>query len=146
MKYYVSACWYHIEEDTYEDGCIGGFEYQGRKGYSDHGTMDYIEGNTYDSLTAIMKDIAEHWGTEYTPNCCDIDDWDGETPGRIDLGFEVSTPEGYTPTEKEWEEFRAGKRSLYYLGVSFMVEYVSPPTHEELKEAYKKETDALTAN
>ena len=31
-KYVVSACWCHIEEDTYEDGCIGGLDYKGRKG------------------------------------------------------------------------------------------------------------------
>ena len=137
-EYHVDDCWAWIEEDSYEKGCIGGFKYNGRVGYSGDWDLDSIKG-TYGSITEIAEEIADYFGVTYTPDCLDLEDWDEEQPGRIDLAWEVNTPEGGEPTEQDWEDFRAGKKNLYYLTVHFIVSRPCTLRYEELKEALAKE-------
>lgn len=138
-EYRIEDCWAWIEEDSYGEGCIGGFKHNGRVGYSNEYSMEYLKGTTYNSITEIAEEIARYFRVTYTPDCLDLEDWDDEQPGRVDLAWEVATLVGREPTEQDWEDFRAGKKNLYYLSVHFIVSRPSELRYKELKEALEME-------
>lgn len=143
--YNVDDCRALVEEESYEKGCVAGKEYNGRIGFSREYPMEYIKDTCYNSITEIIEEIARYFRVSYTPECLDLEDWDEEQPGRIDLAWEVRTPVGRRPTEKDLEDFRAGRRNLYLLSVRFIVSRPRELRYEEIKEALEKERTKQTA-